>query len=910
MKRNRMKQLAALLLVALMMGIVPGTLGMAVWAGAAEPTAYGSPLVTVQAERGCLNGNTYVSGEKVGNLGCGGTVTFYNIDVPKDGEYILRVHYYSGSDDRYFNMTVDGVESVLACPNTGSFDTVGSISVKIRLKKGSTICLGANQTSWAPDLDKIEIYAASESDIFPSREYGESEGFIWRDMLALDTANGLYSILSEGKMVLKNAHAEVKLDGEIIAAHDFRTHTYKEEGDTVYFIHSGHSDFAGTLTQTFRLKDSYLLTEVTMSGESGTISTNYISVLTAYEDCVQMENSVFLQMPFENGWDEPKFISVKDLGYVTKSYEVGVFFHENTSSAFVLGSVAHDTWKTGVTVYAQDDRLKGVNLFAGVSDSVTGDALPHGSVSGRSVSSPLMLLGVFDDWRDGLTAYGKANTDVAPAKESISSVPFGYNSWGSLQTNVNYSDMVDTSNFIKENFQEIWEEDGVVYVNLDSYWGALASNDPNCGMNLDEALRSFVQICHDNGQKAGIYDTPFASWQGSVDAMKNEKMEGSDYTYYDAALKKEDGSLYGSLSGWVLDPTHPGTIARIEHQMNYFMDLGFEYVKLDFLTNGSVEGDHYLDEITTGMQAYNYGMAKIHEICNGRMFVNLSISPVFPYQYADGRRISCDSFGSYGHTQHVLSYLTANFWHKEIYAYPDPDHIVTNGVAKGEARCRVTSGVITGTSFLVGDDLSEITEGSGQHSRLLELLTDRDVIRVAKLGKVFRPLEISAGQRHADTFYLVHDGCIYLAVFNFSDKKLTKEIDLSSIWPEGSGEAVAVDLWRNQEVTVSDFKLECSVPKIDVALMVLSIDSDESETDSSGDVMDPYPDVDTDSAGGTETEIQTGTGDHGETHAQESPKGGCSSSVGAGWMLISVGLISLAVMKKKRKKSGSDRELR
>lgn len=887
-----------------------------------EPVAYGEPLVTMQAERGSCSGNTFASGDKLGNLGAGGSVTFYDIDVPRDGEYVLRVHYYSGSDDRYFHLNVDGVESVLNCPNTGSFDTVGSISLKISLRRGGSISFGLNQSSYAPDLDKIEIYAASEEGLFPTGDFAEAETFVWQDVLALDTRNGLYSLLSGGSAVLERVRSEVKVDGVILASHDFATHTYEVDGDTLTFIHRDHPDFNGSLTQTFRRKDGYLLMQVTATAAEGAISTNYLSPMATYEDSLRMENAVFLQMPFENGWDEPKFLAVNGLPYVTNGYEVGVFLNEETAEGLVFGSVAHDTWKTGITVYAQDERLMGVNLFAGVSTSATGDALPHGSVSGEQVSSALMMLGCFADWRDGLTAYGQANADVVPAKESVETVPFGYNSWGSLQTNVNYGDMVETSNFIKENLQGLWEEeDGVVYVNLDSYWGALVANDPDCDMTLDEALRSFVQICHENGQKAGIYDTPFASWQGSVSAMKNEKMEGSDYTYYDAALKKEDGSLYGSLSGWVLDPTHPGTIARIEHQMNYFIDLGFEYVKLDFMTNGAVEGDHYLDGIETGMQAYNYGMAKIHEVCDGKMFVNLSISPVFPYQYADGRRISCDSFGYYGHTQHVLAYLTANFWHEEIYAYPDPDHIVIGDSQQGEARCRITSGVISGTSFLVGDDLSRISETSMKTAGFLKLMGNADVIRIAKLGKAFRPLSIQAGQRYADSYYTVHEGTLYVALFNFDSQRRSVKLDLSSVWADGDGIAAGREVWRDAEVEISEYTLKYAVPAGDVALIEIDmadepVTEDGAETEDSKDTAEETVDGEGAATDEADTETDTPpvipdettqaatdatdeTDAQTETNVQQTEKG-CSSHVGGATVVLMLLAAAAACLRRRR----------
>ena len=76
-----------------------------------------------------------------------------------------------------------------------------------------------------------------------------------------------------------------------------------------------------------------------------------------------------------------------------------------------------------------------------------------------------------------MTAYGKANAEVVPPKASTNDVPFGFNSWGTLQSSVKYSDMITVSDYVKEHLQEAWEADGgAVYVNIRSYDLAYSSN--------------------------------------------------------------------------------------------------------------------------------------------------------------------------------------------------------------------------------------------------------------------------------------------------------------------------------------------------------------------------------------------------------------------------------------------------
>ena len=114
------------------------------------------------------------------------------------------------------------------------------------------------------------------------------------------------------------------------------------------------------------------------------------------------------------------------------------------------------------------------------------------------------------------------------------------------------------------------------------------------------------------------------------------------------------------------------------------------------MTHGSLEGEHYDEEVTTGTQAYNQGMRYVEERLDGKMFISASIAPIFPSQYAHSRRISCDSYGSINETEYMLNSLTYGFWQNgTIYSYTDPDHLVlAKASSLTEARSRVNSGVI------------------------------------------------------------------------------------------------------------------------------------------------------------------------------------------------------------------------
>src|SRR5205814_8773615 len=84
-------------------------------------------------------------------------------------------------------------------------------------------------------------------------------------------------------------------------------------------------------------------------------------------------------------------------------------------------------------------------------------------------------------------------------------------------------------------------------------------------------------------------------------------------------------------------PTPPPLYTLSLHDALPISNWGFDFIKLDFLSHGSLEGIHYDASVKTGIQAYNQGMQYLRGRLNGKMFLSESIAPIFPYQYAHSR---------------------------------------------------------------------------------------------------------------------------------------------------------------------------------------------------------------------------------------------------------------------------------
>lgn len=640
-----------------------------------------------------------------------------------------------------------------------------------------------------PDISSEEIKAKTELYDFSYNE-------------------GRFSLAFRGNTMLADAAGEYSIDGKIVSSADYdRFDVVSEDitdarGEAVKITATLTDSTLPEMKQNFIFykNESYFLMNIELSAEQGEVASNYIAPMVVRDGKFQNASprfTNFLEVPFDNdGWVtfETSTIMESALGH-----EVGAFFTPDKGNGLVIGSVTHDTWKSAVEYKNKADTVKELYVYSGANTPLTRDQSPHGTVSGKSIASATFFAGFYDNWKDGMNEYARINTTFTPKREAVGSGnPIGWNSWGSIQDKINYESAVATSDYIKENLQNSWkDEENVIYVNLDSYWDNMS----------DDELRSFVRHCEENGQVAGIYCSPFVSWWDEY-GMQVNYVAGTEYSYNDIRLRKVDGTYYGNdIDGcYPLDVTHPATYIHFKNQLERLMSCGFKYIKLDFLVHGSLEGQHYDESIQTGIQAYNYAMNKITEIVGDDVFINLSMAPIFPYNYANGRRLCCDTYYKINETEYMLNSLTYGFWQSELYDWIDPDHIVVwgkDGKANArEARSRVLSGVVTGGSFLTGDNfVNPAGKASGAFGRYEELLTNERLLDVLKTGVPFEGILDESCPYAAEMFTLEKDGKTYIAVFNYSKILVkTRAVDI----PKG---ATAENLFTGKKQTCRTGKL-------------------------------------------------------------------------------------------------------
>ena len=544
------------------------------------------------------------------------------------------------------------------------------------------------------------------------------------------------------------------------------------------------------------------------------ISTRHIAPLVLAQGgsahLVAGEKPSVIFVPFDNDmwvhYNEP-IDPTKD----PDSYEVTAIYDNASRKGLVLGSITHDIWRTGILARKlSNQRVDELEVYGGATGHWTHDIEPHGLVSGTTIHSPQIMVGYFNDWRTGMETYGRENARVKPPLPWHDGVPFGWNTWAAYLMKLDAHKYNAVADYIhSELMPRGFENHHTTYINWDGGWTEMPEA---------EIVAAPARL-HAQGQKAGIYFTPFSYW--SDDFTKT--VEGTDgkYKYSDLLLRDSHGQPLPKVDGArPLDPTHPGTIARIDWQLAKFVAWGYDSVKMDFLNCGSMEGVHFDPKITTGVAAYNYGMERIEADLSpakiGRpFFISLSIAPLFP-AHGHSRRISCDAFGRIEDSDYLLNAVTYGWWtNGTLYQFNDPDHTVIsrdkdpyhdqslpNSVQTlDEARSRVNASVIAGTLLLDSDDLLD----SRAQTRAKELLTNTAILDLARAGRSFEPVEADSGT-HATAVFIRTDkgGDIFVAAFNYSeDKPTTYAVELSRLGLNTKQTYDATDLWTGtkREVT-------------------------------------------------------------------------------------------------------------
>ncbi len=228
-----------------------------------------------------------------------------------------------------------------------------------------------------------------------------------------------------------------------------------------------------------------------------------------------------------------------------------------------------------------------------------------------------------------------------------------------------------TADDVLENLRSFDEHDlRVDVVQVDDGWS------PGLGEGLVVAdrfgsLEAVVDEVRSTGRRAGIWVAPFL-----VGARSTLATEHPDWLVGPAGRNWGD-DLVG------LDLTHCGVLDLLAETFTRLVDLGVDYLKLDFLYAGGVPvpGRGRRAEDMTGEEAYRSGLSLIREVVGPEVYLVGCGAPLLPsVGLVDAMRVSPDTFHEGGedgsHGLRGLMPLAARAWQQGRFWVNDPDCLV------------------------------------------------------------------------------------------------------------------------------------------------------------------------------------------------------------------------------------------
>ena len=218
------------------------------------------------------------------------------------------------------------------------------------------------------------------------------------------------------------------------------------------------------------------------------------------------------------------------------------------------------------------------------------------------------------------------------------------------------------------------------------------------------------------------------------------------------------------------------------------------------------------------------------------MFLSLSIAPLFPYQYGNSRRISCDAWGTIGHSEYVMNALSYGWWTDKLFQYNDPDHIVLqkDGETEGENRARITTGVVTGM-ILLGDNFSTDEPSKTGNPKLsieraVQLLDNKDILALASLERSFMPVygykSFRGTHYGAESVFMLRDGHhLYVACFNYgAEGDLSGSVSMEALDIDPRKVVSVKELWTGRSVAVENGELHYDIPGKDARIYRITLE--------------------------------------------------------------------------------------
>ncbi len=230
-------------------------------------------------------------------------------------------------------------------------------------------------------------------------------------------------------------------------------------------------------------------------------------------------------------------------------------------------------------------------------------------------------------------------------------------------------------------------------------------------------LSEICETIRNEGSKAGLWLAPFSASETSS-IFKNHP----DWLVKD--LLDEPKLCYRNWNKniYALDTTHPEVEQHLKNLFKKLCEIGFSYLKIDFLFAGAMPGKR-LDENSTPVEAYRKGLKIIKDSTCEDSFILGCGAPLLPsVGFVDGMRIGADTapiwngdvpdIGIPSAKFSIRNALTRYFMHRRLWLN-DPDTLIIRDEAELNDKEKRLFSLVSGAldnMLLHSDEMKQLGE--------------------------------------------------------------------------------------------------------------------------------------------------------------------------------------------------------
>jgi alpha-galactosidase len=486
-----------------------------------------------------------------------------------------------------------------------------------------------------------------------------------------------------------------------------------------------------------------------------------------------------------------------------------LIYNRQSRQSLFLGALTSERWLTVLRLHV-DDKQGGFTGYEVDSTGTTELAKQNSLRSspredqielslplqpGQSLSSERIMASLSSDYHAQLESYGDIVRTLHHARVSAPT-PIGWWSWTAYYFGITEGTALSNAEFLATHLKDLGYkffhiDEGYQYARGD-YTSPVEYKFPHGMKKLEDQVRGL-------GLTPGIWTAPFEVAERSSIYLNHKDwlVHNAKGQPIHAGFVTQSPDTATDLDPlYVIDTTNPGAQQYLRDTYTTLTrDWGIRYIKLDFMDDTAIEGFYYRPN-TTALEAQRIGLQVIREAVGDGVLLDKDGSAMLnPVGLVDMGRISCDTGHSFDASRTSAPGIAARYYMNRNFFVSDPDaftvsrqivaesqnHGVLRPLTLEEAKVSIALSAISGGLYEIGDDLPTLFADADR----MALIENRDLLNMARYAHAATPLDLMtyAPEDEMPSVFLLRESRrqSILAVFNWTEKKRTREFSLSDL---------------------------------------------------------------------------------------------------------------------------------